>query len=355
MKLYHFGILFVVIAIALFTISDIKTSNYVAASENREKIDKNFSKAIGNAADNLVQVDGIDSLKINKDRAVRRFFQSLYASMNVLDDKDMQKKLQNYVPVIAETCEDGYYIYYSDEYKKSNGYTYVGKRWSEKMPFYYEDDDFVYSFTLSDQLTIYDKNGLLDPSKEQTVFTLDYHELADSDEYAHFRAKRPDSFLLNDDRFYLVRKKCIIDCLEKSMSYYCNQHNNIAKQYGITYKFAMPVTNASQWSRSIDNTSFIVLFQGYPLKNGLDTTYNRFVIAGSEIKKDIVYYLEQKDWYYLYHKAGCPELKKDGIVMLDTPYYLVYDCVKQGAYACPYCCPAGLHAPDINMVGQDLP
>jgi hypothetical protein len=132
------------------------------------------------------------------------------------------------------------------------------------------------------------------------------------------------------------------------MNEYCNQYNTIAKQYGITYHFGMPIIDNSEWSRSIDNPSIIVLFQGYPFGNGADNTYNRFAITGARINKKNRYYLEQKDWYYLYHKEDCIKLKGEGLFLLSEPYYSIQECVKKGAYACPVCNPAGVKAPVYN-------
>lgn len=338
--------IFAFIAITLFVIDDVKTNNYVAAAKEKENIDNGFNKAINDAAEGLVEVDGIDNLKVNRKRAVNDFFQSMYANLDFTNDPEQQKVLKDYVPVIAVTYEDGFYIYYSDEYKSNDNYTYISKRWSEKRPYYYEDSDFIYSFTLSDTLTIYDKNGLLDTTGEQKIFTLDYHEFQTDDEYASFRSDRPDSFLLNDESYSLIRKGCIKDCIEKSMIYYCNQHNWIAQQKGITYNFAMPAIDNSEYERAIERPCIMVVFQGYPY--GINETYNRFAVAVSQINKNTVYYIEQKDWYFVYHKADCPELKKDGIILLDEPYYSIYDCVSKGAYACTQCCPNGIHAPNYN-------
>lgn len=345
MKLYHFAIIFAVIAITLFTINDVKTNNYVAVAKEEENLDTGFNQAIDDATKYLVEFDGIDNLKVNRKRAVNNFFISMYANLDITNDPEKQKLLKNYVPIIAVTYKDGYYLYYSDLYKGSDNYTYINKRWSEKQPYYYEDDDFVYSFTLSDNLTIYDKNGLLDPSGEQKIFTLDYKDLQTEDEYSSFRSERPDSFLLNDESFYLIRKGCIKDCIEKSMTYYCNEHNLIAKKNGITYNFAMPIIDNSDWTRAIDNPCIIVVFQGYPYGNNINDTYNRYAIAGSQINKNTVYYIEQKSWYFIYHRADCPELKKEGIVLLDEPLYSVSDCAEKGAYACEECLPSGIHAP----------
>lgn len=342
--------LFAIIALTLFLIMDVKTKNFTAVAEEKESLDKSFNRAIDDAVAHLVETDGITNLKVNRERAVTDFFASMYAAMDTTDKPDKQELLKNYVPVITVTCDDGYYLYYSEEYKGSDNYTYFSKRWSEKLPYYYEDEDFIYGFTLTNILSLYDKNGLLDATKEKKLYILDYHELATSENYSHFRVQRPNSFLLNDESFYLTRKNSVITGIENSMAYYCNKHNLIAQQLGITYNFAMPIVDNSEWTRSIDDPCIIIMFQGYPFKNGIEDTYNRFAIAGARIKKSTVYYLEQKEWYYLYHKNDCVEFKKDGIFFLEEPYYTVFDCAKKGAYACPICNETGVYAPDYHTL-----
>lgn len=329
--------------------TDIKTNNFTAVAEEKEKLDTSFQSAIDDSVINLVEAKGTGSLTINKQRAVDDFFSSMYASMGILDNPEKQDLLKNYIPVITVTTDEGYYLYYSDEYKANDNYTYISKRWSEKMPYYYEDDDFIYGFTLTDIVTLYDKKGLLDPTKGEQVLTLDYHDIKNSEDYSSFRTQRPNSFLLNDEQYYLNRKYSIISCIENTMTYYCNRHNSIAKQYGITYNFAMPVVDNSEWIRSIDNPGMIVIFQGYPFGQGVKGTYNRFAITGARIKKNSVYYLEQKDWYYIYHKQDCPELEREGIIFSTEPYYTISDCVEKGAYACRECIKNGVYAPTYDV------
>lgn len=337
MKLYHFCIIFTFLSLTLFVITDVKICTFTAAAEEKEMLNHSFDRAIDDAVTNLVETDGIAGLKLNKERAVDDFYSSLYASLGILDKPDKQALIKNYIPLITVTCEDGYYVYYCEEYKGSDGCTYINKHWSEKKPYYYEDRYFIYGFTLTDIITVYDKNKLLDPSGEQAVFTVNYHDLQTNDRYKNFRNEHRDSFLLNDEDFYLIRKNCIITGIEKSLRYYCNKYNSIAQLYSITYNFSMPVVDNSEWTRSIDNPSMIVLFQGYPFGNSVIGTYNRFLIAGARIKKKEAYYLEQKEWYYLYHKSDCSELKKGGIYFFNNPYYSILDCAKEGAYACPVC------------------
>lgn len=349
MKLNHFTIILVVIAITLMVVSDVRTDNYVAVAQEKENLDQCFNKAIDDSTLNLVEIDGIENLIVNRDRAVEEFFKSIYASLDIIDNPEKRELLNYYVPVISVTCEDGYYIYFSDRIKKSDGYSYINKRWTEKRPYVYEDDDFVYGFTMTDTLTIYDKKGLLNPDEIGSVLTLDYHELVYNDLFAAFRSARPDSFLLDNDQFMMIRKQTIISCVEDALSYYCNVHNNIAAQFGISYNFALPVIDNSEWTRTIDNPCIIVLFQGYPYGSGEIEAYNRFVIAGASINRHEVYYLEQKDWYYVYHTEGCAELKKGGIILMDEPCHSVTECASKGAYACPYCSDGkGVYAPDYT-------
>lgn len=336
MKLYHYVIVFVIIAILIIITSDVKTNNLKAVIQNKEQIDNNLDTAIDDGVTKLAEVDNNNMVKINRDAAAKSFFLSLHSTFGVMSDKESQDKLNLYVPVVVVTMEDGYYILFSDEYKETDGYTYVSKRWSEKFPYYYEDSDFVYGFTLGDIVTIYDKNNILNGTS-QTVYKLDFHSIQTKDEYSSFRSARADSILLNDDLFNEVRKNTIIHCIEESMAYYTSRHNQIAKQYGITYNFSLPAIKDDQWAPFLDDISMFVVFQGYPYGNQFGETYNRFASAGAKVSKKQAYYLEQKGWYLVYHRASCPELKKERAIFSDEPLYDVYSCSKKGAYACPIC------------------
>jgi hypothetical protein len=337
-----------VIAITLFAISDVRTDNYVTLSKEKEILDQCFNKAIDDAIFDLVEIDGMGNLIVNRERAISEFFNSMYATLGITDNLVKRELLNNYVPVIAVTGEDGYYLYFNEIIRGSDNYTFRKKRWTEKRPYFYEDDDFIYGFTMTDTLTIYDKKGLFN-QEDGSVLTLDYHEISYNDIFADFRIKRPESFLLDENKFLTIRKQTIISCVENALSYYCNQYNNIAEQFGITYNFVLPVIDNSEWTRTIDRPCIIVLFQGYPYGSGETNVYNRFVISGASINREEVYYLEQKDWYFVYHTVGCEELKKEGIILMDEPCHTVTECASKGAYACPYCSDGkGVYAPDYT-------
>jgi hypothetical protein len=349
MRIHNYVIIFVVVAICCFVVIDIKVNSMEAVLDNKNQIEHNIITAIDDGVKNLVQVGDSNKLIINKDAAVNSFFSSLYTSLGVTGDKDQMLKFNQYVPVIIVTMEDGYYIFYSDEYRTSVGTLAVSKRWSEKQPYYYEDKDFIYSFTLGDIVTLYDKSNCLGGGEAQSFYNQDYHDIQIEDEYLSFRNTKPEHILLSDAKFNLVRKGAILDSIEAAMAYYTSHHNHIAKQYGITYNFSLPAIREEEWVPYLDDVSMFVVFQGYPYGNQVGEVYNRVVSSGAKVSKDHLYYLEQIDWYYIYHRVNCPELDNGGIILFNEPLYDIESCAKEGAYACPICNESsGANAPDYN-------
>ena len=371
MKLSQYSLLFAIIFIILITITNVRTNNYKAIIEDRQRIDKNIETAIDDGIDSLIEVDSNNNLQINKDAAVDSLFMSLYSTFDVLSDKSAQAKLDLYIPVVAVTSENGFHILYSDIYTAEDGKTYTTKRWSEKMPYYMEDDDFIYVFTLGDIITIHEKKALLDPKGDQKTHRVNYKELSTDPEYQNFRIKKSDSFLLDDELFDEVRKGVVAKCLEEKMALYTSHHNEIAVRYGLTYNFALPLVSDDAWSPYLSEPSMFVVFQGYPYGGGTGEVYNRFFSVGSRISKNKVYYIEQVGWYLMYHLNTCSELLKDGKTPADTtntfyydediykdgivyyneervPYYTEEACVQEGAYACPKCITNGVYPPDYE-------
>ena len=341
MKLYHFSILFVIFIIVSVTVTEIKTNNLKAVFENKNQIDNKLDKALDDGVARLAMVDDNNGIITDKSGAMNSLFLSLYATFDVFSDKESQERLNLYIPVVVVTEEEGYYIFYSDEYLGADGFTYTAKRWSEKFPYYYEDEDFIYGFTLGDIVKIYDKNKILGGSDDPVIYSADYHDFQTEDRYAAFRVNYTNSFLLNDESYEIVQKGAIIECLQESMAYYVSHHNKIAQLNGITYNFALPVMSEADWASYIDNIGMMVLFQGYPYGSDSQDIYNRIASAGAKVSKREVYYLEQKGWYLIYHTSVCKELSNGGMIDMETPYYDKYSCIQTGAYACPICIKSG--------------
>ncbi len=317
MKLTNLAIIFLVIELTLITILDQRMNNLTAVSNRRIEYDKELDSAIEDGVMNLVEVDTNRSLVLNKDAAVNQFFESLFANFGVIGNGQAENKLKGYIPVVLITDTDGFYINYSDTYV-SNGETLLGQKWTEKMPYAYQEDNLIYSFTLGMYVTLYDKST-------NAIYEGEYKDLA---------AQFPGSIMTNNETFDTVRRNAIIGAIEKSMNYYINLHNSIAYQYGLTYLFWLPQIDKTDWYRTIDDISMLVVFQGYPYTPASMDTYNRYALGGARISKSKVYYITEKNGLKYYHKAECPHLNISGMA-----YYTKEECAQEGAYPCLECRP----------------
>ncbi|MGB8455269.1 MAG: hypothetical protein WCD89_23425 [Anaerocolumna sp.] len=319
MKLTNLAIIFFVINILLTTILDVRTNNLTAVTNKKIEYNKALDSAIDDGVIDLVEVDSKRNLILNKEAAVNQFYGSLYANFGVIGDSRLENSLKGYIPVILITDTDGFYIYYSDIYQ-SDGEKQIGQKWSEKVPYAYEDGSLIYNLTLGNYVTIYDKSS-------NEIYEGDYRDL---------KMQFPDSIMAAEDTFDIIRRNTIISAIEERMNYYINQHNNIANQFGITYQFWLPQIDKTDWYRTIDDISLLVIFQGYPYNAaGLDT-YNHYALGGARIKKSKVYYITENNGIQYYHKADCPHVNEvEGIIA----YYSKEECALEGAYPCPDCNP----------------
>lgn len=339
MKMNHFTIAFALIFLTYTALIELSNKEQISIAEHLENMDRYFQSAIDDGAGKLVTSEN-ERLVVHKEQSAEAFFMSLYSSMGILDSPDKQELLREYLPVFAVTEESGFYVLYSDEYTDATGNKSFSKRWSEKIPYVYEDEDFVYNFTLEDNVILYDKNGILNTPGDIKVVSIDYHEMLANEKYENFRKIRPDNFMLDEVSYEQKKRDTIIGVLETYMNYYVNQHNRIAKQYGILYEFTMPVVDESEWVRSVIGPSIIVFFQGYPYE-GTKETYHRFCVAGAQISKKTAYYVEDLGTYCIYHKYRCNHVLDETKV---TTYYSKKESAKAGAYACPICFPnTGVH------------
>lgn len=317
MKLTNLAIIFFVIELTLITILDIRINNLSAVSNRRIEYDKELDSAIEDGVMNLVEVDSKRNLVLNKEVAVNQFYESLFANFGVIGNGQAENKLKGYIPVILITDTDGFYINYSDTYV-SNGETLLGQKWTEKMPYAYQDGNLIYSFTLGTYVTLYNKST-------NAIYEGEYKDLA---------AQFPESIMTNVETFDTIRRNTIIGAIEQSMNYYINLYNKIASQYGITYQFWLPQIDKTDWYRTIDDISMLVVFQGYPYTPASMDTYNRYALGGARITKSKVYYITEENGLKYYHKAECPHVNISGIA-----YYTKEECALEGAYPCLECRP----------------
>lgn len=292
-------------------------NNLTAVSSRRTEYNKELDSAIDDGLADLVEVDSKRNLILNKEAAVNQFYESLFANFGVIGNVHLENKLKGYIPVILIVDTDGFYIYYFHTYE-SDGETLLGQKWTEKIPYVYQEGNFIYKFTLGSYVTLYDKaSNILYEGKHRDL-----------------SVQFPEALSANEEKFDTVRRNAIIDAIEKSMNYYINLHNRIAYQFGITYQFWLPRIDKTEWYRTIDDISMLVIFQGYPYNAGSLDTYNRYALGGARIKKSTAFYITEGNGIKYYHKERCSRIGS-----FREAYYTKEECALKGAFPCPECEP----------------
>ena len=343
MNYHHFTILFVIMLVAFGFGAQVRVSGYRAAADNYDKVERAFHEASDHAGEALCGY-GASAIITNRQAAYDVFMDSMCASLGILDDPSAREELKNYVPMFAVLEDEGFSIYFEDEYKRPDGYNYGTRTWTDYMPYAYADEDFVYRFTLSGYVTIWDEKGLINGTAR--IYNASPEELQEDELYEKLRKIRPGSFLFTKDKFCLVKQTAVIESVTEQMRYYVNAHNQKARAYGIGYDFAMPVIDNSAWERSIEHPGVLVMIQGYPIDVAGQIVYNQYAFVGAQLYKKEPYYLTKRNWHPTYHRRHCSMLALEGEEVLLKPVYSVEECVKRGAYACTECIPDGVYPPE---------
>ncbi len=258
------------------------------------------------SAVNQLVIDENGCIFPSHEKAYTTLLNSLYTSFDLNLDSEGKQRLELFLPIIAIADNDGLYMFYFEE-GNTNG-KHLERVWTERIPYDVEYKERHYEFTLSGNMIWYDEEENLIIESNLSL------------------------------EFENVRKDTISNIIEQSITKYMNQHNKIAKQYGIQYDFQVPMVD-SMSGRAITNPSFLVLFQGYPL-TGTEEVYQCFAFAGASLRKSNWYILTKKDWYYLYHRNDCKvlkEIEEKELVSEEIICKTKNECSSYGAFPCPDC------------------
>lgn len=318
MKITNLTLLFLLLFLCFATVADRKMAALDQITQKKMQYNLALEAAVDDAAAKLVEVDSRRQLILNKEKCTEQFFQALYAAFGVDYNPEMKNQLRAYVPAILITTDTGYYIQHSELLNEA-GDIQVRQVWTNERPYAYEDEWYVYAFTLQDYLKAYDKES-------GTIMEGRFGDLA---------AANPGRGLFRSkEAFDETRRKSIVGAVTKDMEHYINQHNRIAEHYRINYNFALPVIQQEDWYRTIDDISLFTVFQGYPYGAGTQDVYNRYAFAGARIKKSNCYYITKKNGEKEYHKAGC-----DKVTDTSHPYYSKKECALEKSWPCKSCLP----------------
>lgn len=266
MKPGNISIIFLIIIIPFIFIQDMKINALTALYNNKMELDKCFESALDDGISGLVEVDKNRQIILHKQNAIDQFYNSLYSNLSVVGNNNFTNLLKIYIPIILITDNDGFYIFYSTT-EINDGDKILVQNFSEKTAYLYEDEHYIYNFTLNDYIYIYNNKG----------FKISEGQFKDIISYLNNSS-------LNYENYYEIKNNTITNIIEKEMNHYIKEHNHIAKQFGIEYEFWLPEIDQDDWYRTVGDISLMVIMQGYPF-DMVGNRYNRIGITGSRIKK----------------------------------------------------------------------
>ena len=275
--------------------------------------------AVEDATDAMIIRGENDKVAISRDKALNVFFDTLYTNLNLADNEISKYTLQGYIPVIVLIDYDGFWIYSMEAYKNDAGEEIGEMIWKPKKSFAYEQEGFVFLFTLDDYVQAFDiKNNKFFEGKLEAV-----------------KAYLPSSELLQDEAlFEQVRKRTIVECIKNDVNTEINEHNKFARLFGITYNFIPPVISNDDWQNNIEDIGILSFIQGIPI--GLSgERYNSYSLGAARVVRKEHYFIQQSDnGLYYYHREQCPLVTSKGQI-----YDSRQQCAIKGAFPCKSCKP----------------
>lgn len=311
MKLHDWAIIFFSIFLVNFLVIFISVKTTQAENIN----DTRYSDYLTTATeDAIASVSGNGSYifctERNRTKATNVFYETLAHCM----EEEIRGKayVQDMVPFIIMVDTDGYYVQYRDFDSEHTLATRVTplNTWSSSV----SNGQFTIRYFLNDYVEVLDRvTGDISKGHRNAV----YEDIGSADLY-----------FLSQNSFYEERDYVVVNKIEDSINYYCNQYN-YSNPLGYTYEVTLPRTIGTDEGRLIDGPCIISFLQGEWF--GLTgTEANIYAFSGSEITIPTIYGITYTD-EILYHTSKCP------LYQYITSTGTMEDCAKLGAYPCPSC------------------
>lgn len=319
MKWTDLLIVFVIFTIPFGLSLEIQSKNIEQSINKRIEMNHILDTAVEDGVSMLVEGKDGHKILLNKEKCIKSFYNSLFINFGITSDSYLKAKTMGYIPVIAIIDYDGFYILARESFLGKDNHIEIKSVFQPKKMYVYTKDNFVYGFTLDNYVTVYDIN------------TNRFFEGNQID----LKNNIKDNLLQNDILFENTRKRAIVDAIQKDINLYINLHNEIARQYGITYQFSLPVIKDEDWYNTVDDIGMLVFFQGMP--TGINGEYyNNYAFGGAQIIKNKGYYIQEDPVNKIkyYHKEECINLNEKSL------YYNSREkAALKGAIPCTYCKP----------------
>lgn len=322
MRRGQFVIIFAIIFLGLIMGVMMKQYRNRVVIDERARLEDAFLNASDAAAEELALGIGTD-LESTLMNTSDLFFHSLVANLNLYKNEDLESEINLYVPILAVTMEDGFYLCILERVSEG-GNVLLRRRWTECIPYSFEDAEYIYRFNTSGTVTVMQKTGMWQ-------YVLTYDEVSsDPVLSAQFASS---AVFTSQDNFDAVMYSSIVSSVEKRVSLALNTQAYIAGDLGLNIAYACP-SFLDILPKDAAGT-FFAIYQGLPSREKISYTYNG-VKAASFVKEKQLYYVADPvgtDFYRLAHKAGCAHLTGSERERIDRETAIhVY-----GAYGCPDC------------------
>ncbi|PKM51543.1 MAG: hypothetical protein CVV02_06300 [Firmicutes bacterium HGW-Firmicutes-7] len=319
MKLTDLIILFVIITLPFGFILNIHARNMEQIINKKVEMNHILDTATQDGVTVLVGEGDGSKISLNKEKCLESFYNTLYVNFGIVGDQHAKEKIKGYIPVIVIIEYDGYTTLASETFLGKDGFKQIQPVWQPKKVFAYTTDDYIYGFTVEDYITVYNiETGIFLEGRQK-----DLKEQIES------------SLLQDEELFDKVRRRTIIETLQREINYYINRHNEVAKHYGLSYQFTLPVIADEDWYRTVDDIGMLVFFQGMPM--GIDGAYyNNYALGGAQVIKGEGYYLQADlaSGINYYHREDCRLLTQK-----DLRFNSPKACALEGAFPCDACKP----------------
>lgn len=291
----------------------LRQFRYEQGAREKDRIDASVLFAADAAAEALLGAG--ENLPSMLGSASERFFSSLGVAMG--EDGDM---LLVCVPLLIVTCDDGMYL----NVLSLEGGMLV-RRWTECLPYIYEDDAFFYRLSLDGEITSRKKD------MGEIVRTTYEEVAADGHLMAYYH---PSRLFESEDAYRETLWASVAGSVEREAEIALSEESYLAGEAGYCISYAAPSflnVFPENYGRS-----FAAVYQGFPGDYGTGFSHVGVTASSYTVAKGEYYVTTAQSagkYYGVAHHEGCVHMAGGEIGPVDQDYAVrIY-----GAYGCPYC------------------
>jgi hypothetical protein len=326
MKITDFALICIVALVPISVSMDIDQGRGSQAAQLRQRYSEMMNTASEDAALAMLEqksgsglqmiLDGYKKnpkeIEPNLDKALERFYRSIYVNLGIDEDKVAQDAFKQFLPVQVIVAYEGYYIHtLENAFNISSGRNENTELWLPKKPYSYYDSggNRIFNFTLDNHVHVYDcSTGAGSEGDGSTMLS----------------------------NFDTIRRQTIVSQIQKDLEYYTARANFVSKTYGKGYVYNIPYIPDDTWHNTIDDVCFMSFLQGMALP-GTDEAFNTFGAGGTRVmlKSKIYGNTDAVSGVKYYHRSSTCSSVTGAVTVFENRR----EAAKNGYYPCGTCNP----------------